>query len=601
MNVRRAVWLQLGLFLCFVVLAARLWWLQLIGVHTGGPGGGGIIEASVWQRAQGIILDSGRGHFLDRSLRPLTGDPYLTLVIFPYNGSEVQPEKIRRLAALLGIAPEDWRKQTSGMLSPSFWYRAGEKQPVRLARAEADAIDALGIPGVVVAPYLSRYFADAPAAQLVGYIGENPTLVSELYAQELEQGTMTLSSKLGASGLEKTFDAFLQAGEPTTLTAIVDGKGRLEEGGLRVYRPDHAFLPLNVVTTLDLDLQLALENVLDRHQVETGAAVILDARNGDILAMGSRPRFHPADVHPEESGWSNLALKAAIPGSIFKIVTAAAALEYGLVTEDEHFFCPGELGKYGLSCWKEGGHGSLTMAEAFAQSCNVAFAMIAERLTAEQITRTAHRLGLEQKIGWNGTWKGEAFRQLDGEEAGQIFAGQTDPNDGGVLAQTAIGQRDVRLTPLQAANMVLAVVNRGEAASPRAVRELQYRNGIRLKSYPPQTLIGEKDGISGETADKLKQWMREVVTGGTGWRLNSARTALAGKTGTAQVPHANGEGVNEWFVGFGPADDPEYVAAVMIYRTREESGHMATRVFGELMERLLDGGNGGLASAEQVE
>jgi len=244
------------------------------------------------------------------------------------------------------------------------------------------------------------------------------------------------------------------------------------------------------------------------------------------------------------------------------------------------------LGKYGLSCWKQGGHGHVTLAEAFAQSCNVAFAALSERLTPEQIADTARRLGLGQTVGWQGEVGGELFRQLDGEEPGQFFSGSLSAVDGGAMAQTAIGQRDVRITPLQAANMMLTVLNRGQVVRPRAVSEINYRNGIALRRFAPQTLIDRSEGISAATAATLQQWMRNVVTSGTGWRLNGSAWPLAGKTGTAQIPLPGGEGENEWFVGYGPADRPRYAAAVMIRKPLEDAEHTAVIVFGEIMDML---------------
>src|SRR5690606_15537971 len=114
-------------------------------------------------------------------------------------------------------------------------------------------------------------------------------------------------------------------------------------------------------------------------------------------------------------------------GSIFKIVVAAAALEYGVAAPREKFVCNGEYGKYGFSCWKKDGHGHLTFEEAFAASCNITFAELAKRLTAEQLQHTANMLGIGRPIGWESVVStnrsaGEVFRQFDAEEAGRVFA-----------------------------------------------------------------------------------------------------------------------------------------------------------------------------------
>lgn len=586
MNVRRTVWLQLFIVLCFIVMLGRLWWLQLIGISVA-SGERGAIAASVWQREQGIILDSGRGHFLDRASRHLTGETYLTVVLFPQVRDEGDLRAYGQLATRLGTTLTSWQERVASLDGPSFWIPAGASDPIRLDEATADAIDELDLAGVVVAPYTQRYLDKAPASQLIGFIGENPERISELYARELQQGSMKLSSELGASGLELAFDSYLQAGEPTTLSLFTDGQRRLLEGrSLRIYQPTNPFLPIDVVTTIDLDIQQDVEAILDRYGVADGAVVVLDAKEGDIVAMSSRPAYRPDAVNLKQNGWSNRAIKEAVPGSVFKTVIAATALEYGLVEPDDHFFCPGELGRYGLSCWKQGGHGDLTMAEAFAESCNVAFAKLMERLTSEQVELTAHKLGIEMTVGWSDVVGGQQFRQLDGEEAGQIFSSLTDKHDGGVRAQTSIGQRDVRMTPLQAANLMLTVLHAGEVTSPRAVSELIYANGARMKDYATKTLVSRKDGISRETASILRDWMRLVVLQGTGQSLSAREWSIAGKSGTAQVPAKLGDGENEWFAGFAPYENPRYSAAVMLHKSREDSVHEATLIFGDIMDSL---------------
>lgn len=587
MNVRRTVWLQLFIVLCFLTMLGRLWWLQLIGISATASGDRGAIAASVWQREQGIILDSGRGHFLDRESRQLTGETYLTVVLFPQVRDVGDLRAYGQLASHLGTTLTSWQESVASLEEPSFWMPEGASDPIRLDEATADAIDALNLPGVVIAPYTRRYLEHAPASQLIGFIGENPERISELYAKELEQGSMKLSSKLGASGLERAFDSYLQAGEPTTLSLFTDGKRRLLEGrSLRIYQPTNPFLPIDVVTTIDLDIQQEVETILDRYGVTDGAVVVLDAEQGDIIAMSSRPDYRPNEVNLEQSGWANRAIKEAVPGSVFKTVIAAAALEYGLVEPDDHFFCPGELGLYGLSCWKHGGHGDIAMASAFAESCNVAFAKLMERLTSEQVELTAHKFGLEMTVGWSDVVGDQRFHQLDGEEAGQIFSPLTDMNDGGIRAQTSIGQRDVRMTPLQAANLMLTVLHDGEVPSPRAVSELTYANGTRMKKYESKPLVERKDGISRETAATLREWMRLVVLEGTGSSLSDRAWAIAGKSGTAQVPAKLGDGENEWFAGFAPYESPRYSAAVMLHKANEDSAHEATLIFGDIMDSL---------------
>src|SRR5690606_20585338 len=138
-------------------------------------------------------------------------------------------------------------------------------------------------------------------------------------------------------------------------------------------QPNNPYYPLAVMTTIDLQLQNQIENYAEQINLKQGAIVVLDARNGDIKAMVSRPKLSPRQFSSDGEQWRNQAITAYTPGSIYKIITAAAAIEYGVIKSNETFECHGEYGRYGLSCWKEGGHGVISAEEAFAQSCNVAF------------------------------------------------------------------------------------------------------------------------------------------------------------------------------------------------------------------------------------
>jgi len=493
----------------------------------------------------------------------------------------------------LQISRDEWESFAKDMAEPKFWPGGGEtngngKIPAALSERQAEQIRALHIPNVSVLDYKVRYPADAVARQLIGFIGENPQLIRERYAEQLASGNIALATPVGGAGLERSFDALLRGVGPTAISLFTDGYRR-PLGGLstRLVSPQNPFYPLKVVTTLDLDIQRRTEAILDRLHIQEGAAVVLDAANADVIAMASRPQYDPYDVHPDRNDWNNRALKALVPGSVFKTAVAAAALEAHVVTPDEMFECGGEWGKYGFSCWKKGGHGAIRFAEAFAESCNIVFATVMKRLTAEQLERTADRLGMIDPVGWEGTVLNDRnFRQFDAEEAGRVFTDRTPKDDEGALIQTAIGQRDVRMTPLQAANMIVTLLHGGEVVSPRAVKEVRYRDGRLMVTFPEQTRLSGKQGISRPTAKQLLQWMEETVQSGTGRALRSAAWRLAGKSGTAQVSTGARPTENHWFVGFGPADSPRYAVAVVVQNVPAGRSNQAIRVFYEMMNML---------------
>lgn len=256
-----------------------------------------------------------------------------------------------------------------------------------------------------------------------------------------------------------------------------------------------------------------------------------------------------------------------------------------------------------MSCWKEGGHGTLTLREGLAQSCNVVFATLAERLSGEQLQRTALALGIGRKVGWS-TDKPfrtlhERLRLLPEEEDGTMFllpGGGREPKaasealkrvDGGARAQSGIGQRDVRITPLQAANLVVTLLHGGHVLEPRLVREIRYANGQRMAKLEPREAPWKPYGrIGAATAMKLLRGMEAVVDHGTGRSIREGRWKVAGKSGTAETT-LNGRPRNhQWFAGYGPADKPRYAVAVLAENRPPDSANQATQLFRGAMDLL---------------
>ncbi len=540
------------------------------------------MKASVQQREQSFVLDSGRGHFYDRCQRPMTGNVQHVLVVFPHESEGAAYEE---LLQLLQIEPASWERFVSALTKPAAWRPPNASEPLLLTEEQAEAVRAMNIPGVLAVPHQMRYFKPQPAAHVIGMMGENAAYVRMKYADLLEKGMISEHQKIGVYGLEKTFDAALRSRGALRLSRYVSAandKEVLEGIGFRLHIPDHRLYPLKVMTTLDLDLQREIERLLDEANVQAGAVVVLDAENADILAMASRPSFRAADP----STWANKALKAAVPGSIFKAVTAAAALEKGAVHPSELFYCGGDFGKYQFKCWNRSGHGWISFREAFALSCNIAFAQVMQRLSAADAEQMAERLGLLEPIGWRKSGK-HPFVQLDAEEAGMVFANDVHRMDEGARLQTAIGQRDAALTPLHAANLVVTILNGGKVMRPRIVSEIRFRDGSVKQRFHRQTL--PKRAFSARTAAQLRLWMQDTVAYGTGVSLKSigaGKHRAAGKSGTAQASINGRPGINQWFIGYGPVDHPRYAVSVLVQGERF-GAHQATKLFGQIMEWLF--------------
>lgn len=582
---------------------ARLAWLQLTpGYGPKNPAAamsrGSWKRMSVMQRERNLVLDSGRGDFVDRHNKPITGETYYTLALFPVDMNAGDSEQIRnwhqavqRLAAMLNVSEEELVRWWKELREPSFWHKGKDKLPYRLSEKQLAELAKLHLNGVRALPYRNRYLTDFAAKQAIGFISQHPEHLEIAYAKELETGKRKINELIGGSGLEKSLDDLLHGAGSTSVSYFTDGKkGPLIGLNYRITGPGNPYYPLQVQTTLDLELQNKIEAYVDSKKLKEGAVVVLDAQNGDIAAMISRPQMKPLQLDNEKE-WANHAIQGAVPGSIFKLVTEAAALEAEVTNEKERFTCNGEYGKYGLSCWKEGGHGTITLQEGLAQSCNIVFATIAERLSAEQLQRTAAALGIGKQAGWHAERAFGPFRHplrpLGEEEAGRLFpASAAVKTDGGMMAQSAIGQRDVLMTPLQAANLVVTLLNRGRVMEPRLVREIRYANGQRMVTFHAKSASAEEGRIRPATARKLLRGMEAVVDHGTGRSIRQGLWAVAGKSGTAEITRAGAPRVNQWFTGYGPAQKPRYAVAVLAENRPPESSNQATELFRGVMDIL---------------
>ena len=579
----------------FAALLARLLWLQL-GPVEGRRADAAWASAAVRQRVDTLVLDTGRGRFLDREGRPLTGVPAQGVAAFPgaraFRGLE--DAQFRRLAAALGTDPERLAEWLESLRRPAFWPGQNEAgQPQAIEEAQAEAIRRLALPGVYVLPFAQSRAADLDPLHAVGYVSQDPARLAALYGGRIGRRRLAPSEPLGGAGLERSLDRLLHGAGPVLAVRHRTAGGKDMAGlGLRVVRPEARTFPLLVRTTIDRRVQQAAERALKRAGVKAGAVVVLDAENADILAMVSRPSFDPGRIGLPGTDERNHALMGFPPGSVFKTVTLAAALESGAARRGERFRCDGHYGRYGLRCWKREGHGVLGVKEAYAQSCNVAFAAMAERLDGRALADTAERLGLARRVGWHTERfvDGRPLRLLMEEEAGAVFASPGDGKDGGVRTGAGIGQRDVRVTPLQAANLVVTLLNGGKVRAPRLVSEIRFADGRLLAALPPRIAPSPKGAIRRETAAFLLDAMEAVVDEGTAAKaLARLKGRVAGKSGTAETGRPGSPRHHHWFVGYGPLHRPQYAVAVLIEDQPAGIGNRAVRLFGDLMAELLDG------------
>ncbi len=519
---------------CFALLGLKLFKVQVLQ-------GAEFSRQAVRQRAQSMVILDGRGDIQDRYGRSLLdGRREMGLVAFPAQYRGLEDEILQSLQAVQGI--EKISAPPYGVLP--FW--------VSPAITEGISPTLSTIPGLVPAPKPQRYGPDALASHLVGYIRE--------------------SEGRGVSGIELAYDDVLARGQKTILAALVDGKNRLIPGlGYRI-RKD-ADKSRTVILAIDSALQREVERIMDR-QIRQGAVVVMDPWNGDILAMASRPDFNAGALAESLTDGQDSLINRTLwdyqPGSVFKTVVAAAALEEELVTLFQTFRCSGGITVDGLfiPCSNLHDKQEITLVEAFAHSCNSVFIELALELGPEKIDQYARSFGFAEPTGLP-----------VGERAG-LLPSLTELSNRRALANLAIGQGDMLATPIQMAAMISAIANGGRQIKPRLVLGLTDPYGRELKNFLPQ-----RGGsiLSPAAVNKLKYLLQAVAEQGTGRPANLNPLTTAGmKTGTAESGRLrNGRPVyNYWAAGFYPLDKAKAVVVVFADDFKEGS---ASQVFGEII------------------
>lgn len=444
-------------------------------------------------------------------------------------------------------------------------------------------------PGVIIQNHATRHYPHGVlSAHVLGYLGE----VSENDIDSFPGILFRSGDLVGKNGVERLFEENLRG---------VEGVREMEVNALgREVRELASTPPVagrDLFLTIDTDLQREAEEALGD---KSGAVVALDPRNGEVLVMASRPAFDPNQFIRGLSTqqWHHLArnpdrplINKAIqgqypPGSTFKIVTALTGLIEGRINPQQTVLCTGYIEKdnHRYHCWKRGGHGFLDFTQAMAQSCDVYFYRMAEKVGIDAIERTARKMGLGQVTQVS----------LEGERPGLIPSKawkkrtQRMPWFPGETYHAAIGQGYVLCTPLQLACMVATVANDGVLYRPTLVRhgEGEEPEVLRQASWPENVM------------EVLKHALEEVVSGprGTARLVAPTTVSAAGKTGTAQVVHQkreeSGKVINPndprfqdhaLFVSYAPTENPELAIAVVV----EHGGHGGSAA-APVAKRLID-------------
>mgnify|MGYP005760153431 CR=1 FL=1 len=469
---------------------------------------------------------------------------------------------------------------------------------------------------IVVKP-IRQYNEGTLASHILGYAD---LIRSEEYEQRKD--TYGMNDIIGRTGIEYVFEEYLKGKNGTKqIDMAVDGTTTAE------YISKEAVAGSDIVLTLDANLQRITENALEAniqkiasggfgtaYDAKAGACVVMDVNTGDILAMASYPNYNPADFVGgiSTSNWNNYTNNEAkplvnkaiqnsySPGSTFKMITAIAGLESGVITTTEKINDTGVYRKYGISmnCWYytdyHRGHGLVNVSEAIEKSCNYFFYETADRMGIDELAKFAKYFGLGTKTGV----------ELQSETAGVLANRENkqklhpdDPNwNPGNTLNAAIGQGDNEFSPLQMAKYISMLVNGGKKIDVSIVKTIRNADGSEVSKDEINNFVNKKLGLEEETntediqinqeyLNAVLQGMKSVTSDTTGTayvRFKDFDVSVGGKTGSAEAPN---DQVHAWFVGFAPFENPEIAIVVMVENGRH--GNYTAEVVRDIMEEYF--------------
>lgn len=444
------------------------------------------------------------------------------------------------------------------------------------------------LPGLdVQAAPIRRYPEGVLAAQMLGYAGE----INDQELDDLEDDGYKMGDLIGKTGLERRYEEMLR-GQDGAEFVVVNAMGKrvstLREGPPRLPVPGH-----DITLTIDLDLQRALEEGMV--DIDHGAAVALDPRDGAVLAMVSKPGFDPNEFSRGISwarwkelsaGGGNPLLNRAIqsaypPGSTFKVVSMLAGLRFHLVDADSHepVSCSGGywFGGRRFACWDKRGHGSADLLTALQFSCDVYFYQLGLALGLDRLQSTARAVGLGEKTGIDLPAEARGLVPTDAWYNKRFRTGRWPR---GVLLNLGIGQGELLCSPLQLAVMTAVVANGGHPVRPHVVAAIQ---GV--PEFKPERPVETGVGADDEVWATVHEAMRRVVDAGTATAAKLPGIGVAGKTGTAQNPHGKDHAL---FICYAPADHPT-IAIAMVAENAGHGGSVCAPIVGRVLRRVLMG------------
>ena len=556
-------------------------------------------EKAIRNQTRSTSVTASRGTIYDRNMNVLAASSSVENIFL--DPLELQQYEVdvnalaENLSRILDV-DADWVKEQAA--DTQYRYKMIKRRQSQEVCDQVRAyISENKIIGVHLEPDSMRYYPYGTlAAQLLGF---------------------TNTENVGSEGLESYYNNYLEG----TAGAVITTKGNNETEMLYSYEKyyqatDGDNVVLTIDTTVQYYLEKQLQDAIDRYDVKNGAfGIVMDVNSGDILAMSTLGSYDPnryLDIYDTETDeevtklyeeavklpegseertaafeaynnavaaarlkqWRNRCVSDGYePGSTFKIITLASALDCGAVTLNDHFYCGGSEKFEGrsqtLSCWRLAGHGSETTAEALQNSCNIAFAHIGLKTGGETLYDYCRAFGLMERTGVD----------LPGEASGLFHSKERLANNAtygtSYLISTSFGQT-VKPTPIQLVRAISAVVNGGYLLEPHVVSEVLDSEGNVIQKNSRKVV---RQVISEETSKTMCQLIESVVTEGTAKNAQVVGYRIGGKTGTAEKTDQKDENGQQTrdkivsFVGIAPMDDPKYVVLVALDTPSSSSGY----------------------------
>ncbi len=574
--------LAILIVIAFAILSGRFYQLQIYQHQK-------FVSKADANRIREVAQPGPRGLIFDRHGRLLVDNRFTyVLSVIPWEIHR-SPQVMGELTQFLGVDEDKLQQRLKSSYKGAF-------TPVRLASGlDFQTISLLAehrleLPGVILSYDPIRYYpTDAKLSHVLGYL-------REIDPQSLDKprySNYQLGDLVGWSGLEREYEPILR-GTKGIHYIQVNARGQeigpVPDRKTLLPRPGH-----NLYLTIDADLQAYVESIFAQDSLK-GAAVAIDPNTGEILTLVSAPQYDLSLFSGaiDADDWQSLqsdttrplynraVIGAYPPGSTFKIVTAVAALQEGIITPDYTFFDPGyyRLGRRIFRCWKPGGHGNVNLTGAIEQSCNVYFYNLIRKVGIDKWAKYGKLFGFGSRTQLD--LPDESPGILPDREWMDSRYGKKHWTEGNLLNMT-VGQGDVLATPLQVAHFAAILLTGGKDATPHLGLAYETENE-ELEKFKYSS--HEISAVSQKTYEEVMNGMLEVVNGehGTGKAAEVPGATVFGKTGSAQNPHGK---THAWFMGGMRKDNLALAVAVFVENGGSGGGHAAP-IAGKLFKKYLE-------------